>query len=102
MVKIVWTDNAISDLNDIGEYISKDSVRYADLTVLELFESTNILEANPNAGPVVPEFEDENIRQIIRGSYRIIYRIVNDSSVHILTVHHSARLLSNSKRFEDL
>lgn len=97
MVKIVWTDNAINDLNDIGDYIAKDSVRYAEITVLELFESVDILEEHPKAGPMVPEFEDEAFRQIIRGSYRIVYRIVDEYSIHILTVHHSSRLLSNSK-----
>jgi len=100
MVKIVWTDNAINDLNDIGEYIAKDSVRYAEITVLELFESVDILEEHPKAGPMVPEFEDETFRQIIRGNYRIVYRIVDEYSIHILTVHHSARLLSNSKAFK--
>ena len=29
MVKVVWTDQAIQDLNDIGDYITKDSERYA-------------------------------------------------------------------------
>ena len=31
MVKVVWTESALSDLNDIGEFIGKDSVRYAKL-----------------------------------------------------------------------
>ena len=39
MVKVVWTESALSDLNDIGEFIAKDSVRYAELTVSKLFES---------------------------------------------------------------
>ena len=29
MVKVIWTDSAIKDLDDIGEYIAKDSIRYA-------------------------------------------------------------------------
>jgi plasmid stabilization system protein ParE len=33
MVKVIWTESAIQDLDDIGEYIAKDSVRYAELTV---------------------------------------------------------------------
>ena len=44
MVKVVWTDNAIFDLDSIGNFISKDSVRYAEITVLELFESADVLE----------------------------------------------------------
>ena len=33
MVEIIWTDTAIENLNDIAEYISKDSIKYAELTV---------------------------------------------------------------------
>ena len=33
MVEITWIQWAIDDLNEIAEYISKDSPRYADLTV---------------------------------------------------------------------
>lgn len=50
MVKIVWTDSAIFDLEDIGEYIAKDSERYAQLTVSRLFESVDILEEHPRVG----------------------------------------------------
>ena len=44
MVKVIWTESALSDLNDIGEFIAKDSVRYAELTVARLFEFADILE----------------------------------------------------------
>jgi len=33
MVKVTWTDSAIQDLNDIGDYIAKDSIRYAEITI---------------------------------------------------------------------
>jgi toxin ParE1/3/4 len=33
MVKVIWTDSAIMDLNDIGDYIAQDSERFAALTV---------------------------------------------------------------------
>jgi plasmid stabilization system protein ParE len=56
--KVVWTDSAIQDLSDIGEYIAKDSERYAQITVSRLFNSTDILEKHPLAGKVVPEFEN--------------------------------------------
>ena len=101
MVKVIWTDSAIEDLDDIGEYIAKDSIRYAEITVLELFESVDILENHPNAGVIVPEFEDEFIRQIIRGNYRVVYQIIDDFRIDILTVHNCARLISNTNPFKD-
>jgi addiction module RelE/StbE family toxin len=101
MVKIVWTDSAIEDLDDIGEYIAKDSFRYAEITVLELFESVDILENHPRLGVVVPEFENEFIRQIVKGNYRIIYHIIDDFRIDILTVHNCARLILNTNPFKD-
>lgn len=96
MVKIVWTDFAIQDIDDIGEYIAKDSERYAKIVIQALFESPDLLESYPKAGRIVPEFENKNIRELIRGSYRIVYRIVDIYRIDILTVHHSARLMKRA------
>ena len=102
MVKIVWTDSAIQDLNDIGEYIAKDSVRYAELTVSKLFESVDILETHPKAGKKIPELNDDSFRELIRGSYRIVYNVVNEYRIDILTVHRSSRLLGNAYNFDEI
>ena len=83
MAEIVWTESALNDLDDIGEYIAKDSVRYAELTVATLFESPDILETHPLAGKMVPELQNEAIRQLIIGSYRIIYQVVDDFRIEI-------------------
>jgi addiction module RelE/StbE family toxin len=102
MAEVIWTESALADLEDIGEYIAKDSVRYAELTITKLFESPDILELNPKAGKMIPELQNESIRQIIRGSYRIIYHVVDEYRIDILTVHRSSRLLSYTYDFEDL
>ena len=99
MVEVNWTENAINDLNDIGDYIAKDSIKYSEITVEKLFNSTDILETNPLAGKVVIEFEDEDLRELIRGNYRIVYYLVNDFLIDILTVQHCSMLLSSSSAF---
>ncbi|MCF6360181.1 MAG: type II toxin-antitoxin system RelE/ParE family toxin [Cyclobacteriaceae bacterium] len=101
MAKVVWTDSAIYDLNDIGEYISKDSVKYAEITVERLFNAVDILEKYPDAGKMVPELGDKLIRELIRGSYRIVYRKKNDKRIDILIVHNSARMLGNTYDFDE-
>jgi toxin ParE1/3/4 len=104
MVKVIWTDSAIQDLNDIGEYIAKDSERYAEITVEKLFNSVDILEVHPLLGKMIPEFENKNIRELIQGNYRIIYLIMDEFRIDILTVHNCARLIDNIsdfKAFED-
>ncbi len=99
MAEVKWTTQSLEDINSIAEYISKDSVRYAELFVEKVFERAEILNSHPRAGRMVPELEDESIRELILLSYRIIYKIY-PSRIDILTVHHSARLLENSPLFE--
>jgi toxin ParE1/3/4 len=101
MVKVIWTDSAIQDLDDIGNFISKDSERYAEVTVERLFNSVDILEEFPRAGKMVTEFENEFIRELIRGSYRIVYHIIDDFRIDIITVHNSSRLIENTFDFSE-
>ena len=101
MVKVVWTDSAIFDLNSIGEFIAKHSLLYAEVIVERLFNSVDILENYPKLGKKVPEFDDDSIRELIRSSYRIVYRIVNEFRIDILTVHDCARLIGNTYDFSE-
>jgi toxin ParE1/3/4 len=59
----------------------------------KLVDRVDILIEHPEAGRIVPEFEDESIRELIEGSYRIIYKIKSFDELGVLRVHHSARLL---------
>jgi len=52
----------------------------------------NRLETFPKSGRIIPEFEIENLREIIYGKYRIVYEIERET-VLILTVFHGMRLL---------
>jgi toxin ParE1/3/4 len=94
MVQIKWTRQAIGDLKGIAEYISKDSVQYARLQVLRIKKRTEILKTHKKIGRIVPEFERLDIRELIEGNYRIIYKVVSFEQIDILTIHHSARDLS--------
>ena len=97
MVRINWTFQAKKDLNAIAEYISKDSKRYAKLQVIRLKNRTRILKIQIRTGKIVPEINQENIRELIEGNYRIIYKIVENNQIDILTIHHSARDLKRRK-----
>ncbi len=89
-MKIVWTEPAVTDLDAIQTYIARDSETYASAMVLEIFEATDRLERFPQSGRVVPELDDSTTREIIVGSYRVIYDISGEV-VRILTVLHGAR-----------
>jgi len=95
MVQINWTIQAKNDLKDIADYISKDSVVYAKRQVSKIRSKTKILRIQINIGKLVSEIDDINIKELIEGNYRIIYKIVTENRVDILTIHHSARDLSS-------
>ena len=93
MVEVRWTSQSIEDIGNIAEFISKDSRKYALIQVQDFFEAAEILENFPKSGRIVPELDNKDIRELIVGFYRLIYRIKNDQLVEILTVYHSRRLL---------
>jgi plasmid stabilization system protein ParE len=78
-------------LKNIADYISIDSVRYAKLQVVKIRTRTNVLKQHIESGKIVSEINDKCIREVIEGNYRIIYKIVSENQIDILTVHHSAR-----------
>jgi len=94
MVEIRWLAEAKDDLKDIYDYISRDSKRYARRQVDKILGRTQILKTHIRAGRMVEEINRPEIREVIEGNYRIIYRIVNELTVDILMVHHGARDLT--------
>lgn len=90
MAEIRWSLTAGEDLREIEEYIARDSPVYAVRTVDRIVESVERLEMFPLSGRMVPEFEREDLREVIFGSYRIVY-LVQEVTVTILRVVHGAR-----------
>ena len=77
----------------IHDYIAEDSAQYANRTIDRITRKSKCLARHPLSGHAVPEYEDQagpDIRQILQGSYRIIYRVRPDV-VQVLAVIHSAR-----------
>jgi addiction module RelE/StbE family toxin len=91
MVQIRWTNLAVKDLNNIFEYISVDSIYYAKIQILKLKLRTRILKSHPFSGKIVSEYKQESFRELIDGNYRIIYKVVNQNQIDILTIHHTYR-----------
>jgi toxin ParE1/3/4 len=91
--QIFWTVQAQADLAAIHAFISQDSARYADVTVRQLIAAVDQLVTFPESGRAVPEFDDPDVREIVRRTYRVVYRLVGFEHVHILTIHHGARQL---------
>jgi len=93
MVKIVWTKISLEDLKEIYDFIADDSIRYAEITVNKIYQKVQSIKTNPYLARIVPELNEENIREIVSGNYRIIFKIIDIKLVHILRIYHSARLM---------
>ena len=96
MVAVKYTLQASKDLEEIAEYISYDSAYYAGLQIIRILERVKQLHSNQNIGRMVPEAGIKSVKELIEGNYRIIYRIVNPRTIHILTIFHSKRNLTHS------
>ena len=84
-------DQAICFWHKGNDYISKDSKRYAEIQIRRIKSRSLILKTQPEAGRVVPELGIIQIRELIEGNYRIVYRLSFGNIVEILTIHHSSR-----------
>jgi plasmid stabilization system protein ParE len=89
-MKLNWSVPALTDLENIKAFIAADSEYYALKFVENAFSAVERLAVFPNSGRVVPEIADDSIREIIYGSYRIIYSVA-ETEIIIVTVIHSMR-----------
>jgi plasmid stabilization system protein ParE len=88
--RVVWSPRAVDDVEAIAAYIAADSPFYAGSVVRRILTLTRTLEKFPFAGRKVPEFDDENLRELIAYSYRVMYR-VGTTEVTIAAVIHGKR-----------
>ena len=91
MVKVIWAPSAIEDVEAIADYISRDSPDRASLFVASLINSVDQLENFPLSGRIIPEIGNEFCREIIYGSYRIMYKIVDEEIWITGIVHHAMK-----------
>ena len=91
-MKIIWSPLAIDRTTEIAEYIARDNPSAAMIWVETLFDKVEILKSSPKSGRVVPESKRDDIRELIYGNYRIIYR-VDKNILSVLTVRHGKQIL---------
>ena len=94
MVKVNWTEQSVNDLKNIHDYISIDSKFYAKHYIKGIRRVVSIVQYNPLIGRVVPEINSDTLRELIHGNYRIIYKIINENRIDIISIFHFSRLLN--------
>ncbi len=88
--RIRWTLTAADDLEEIASHIAEDAPTAARRFVRQLRDTARSLKELPERGRRVPELEQMDLRELLQGDYRLIYRI-EPEAVLILTITHGAR-----------
>ena len=91
-MKVYWTLNAINHLTNIYDYIALNSPTYARRMVDRITRRSEQISSQALSGRKVPEYEAEDIRELIEKPYRIIYRVKQDQ-IDVLAIIHGAQLL---------
>ncbi len=91
-MKVVWSPLALEKLEATAKFIALDKPSAAEKWVNDVFDRTDLLGSQPELGREVPELLGSNYREVIFGSYRIIYKVENE--IKVLTLRNSRQLLS--------
>lgn len=92
MARLNWAPQAVQDLEDICEYIARSSEHYARTIAQGVRKLARSIPKQPRLGAMVPDYEQDDIRERLFHNYRIIYRI-RDDVIEIVRIIHGARLL---------
>ena len=98
MARVVWTSRASDELEAVCDYIGLDSDRYARLIAEQIVAATERIGEFPEAGSIVPEFQNPDIRERLVHRYRIIYQhrmSENEATTKILAIIHGSRRLTD-------
>ncbi|MEK6726798.1 MAG: type II toxin-antitoxin system RelE/ParE family toxin [Deltaproteobacteria bacterium] len=93
-LKIKWSPRAASNLEETCDYIAKDSEYYAILFAKKVTAIVKAIPQFPKSGRIVPEYNDENLREKIYEGYRIVYRLKPDL-VEIVAICHGTKPLES-------
>ncbi len=95
-MNILWSDQARRDLCAIREFIARDSEHYAKMQIERLVCRIERAATMPSRGHPVHEFIESGLREVHDGSYRIIYRAI-ENELHVVTIVHMKRRLTRRR-----
>ena len=96
MVSITWSRRVIADIYAAAEYHGSFSPSFAKALTDGIFAKVALLETHPLLGRRVPESVRPDLRELIYKQYRIIYRVISERELLMVTLHHSAQQLTDN------
>ncbi|UOD29649.1 type II toxin-antitoxin system RelE/ParE family toxin [Massilia violaceinigra] len=96
-MKIIWTQYALNDLQDIREHLKmNESPAFVKKVTQEILAEVNSLKGWKTKGTFVPELEDLHLtahRQLLAGQNRIIIEHAQNDTVYVHLIAHTSRNL---------
>jgi len=94
MARVIWTEPALQDLDQIADYISLDDPVAAKKLVSKVFQRVERLNQHPKLGKSVQELEESIYREVVVSPCRIFYRVENDIAyiIHVMRVEQLLRI----------
>ena|SRR5437016_5671280 len=98
-IPVILTPQSRDDLRIIVRHIARDSPDRARAFGNLLIDKALSISSLPERGRIVPELNEPSVREIIHGSYRIIYEVFQDpGAVYVLRFWHAARGVADIDR----
>lgn len=94
MAKVIWSPRALQNLDEICEYIAKDSPQNARSVGERIIAAVERIPDFPEAGSIVPEFDRPDLRERFVHKFRVVYR-VQPHVIEVVTIWHGARPMPN-------
>lgn len=100
-MKVHWAETAQTHLRAIHSYIAQDSPNFAKRTVDRLTRRSLQIPKFLFSGRRVLEYDIDPVREVIEGSYRVIYHIKPDQIDVIGVVHGAMNVLETPEQEND-
>ena len=71
--EIRWSPRTADSIEEICDYITRDSEYYAAVFAKKVYATVESIPNFPKLGRIVPEYQDEDLREILFQNYRIVY-----------------------------
>ena len=84
---LIWSPEALEDVEAIAAYIERDSPWYATAVVTKIVETAESIPEYPELGRMVSEVDDPTIRERLVHRYRVIYRLTGERAVIAAVIH---------------
>ncbi|HAW78259.1 MAG TPA: plasmid stabilization protein [Balneola sp.] len=91
-MEIIFTDRFLSRVEECTDYFALDHIPTAIKWAEEIDDHCEQLRSQPDSGRIVPEFNRDEIKELIHGNYRLVYEIKPDR-IYMLTIWHTSQIL---------